>query len=154
MLLFIAFFVWFGAGQEANAAQLKNVIGGIPVRQAMLTDFKTLDRTDSLEKAVELTLAGSQKDFPVVYNGAIEGILTQTDLIRALSSGERRASVISAMQAGFTTVDSLDMLETAFTRLQDCNCHTLPVTDDGRLVGLLTMDNLGEYMRIQSAMNN
>lgn len=154
MLLLIAFFVWIGAGQEANAAQMKNVIGGIPVQQAMLTDFKTLETTDSLGQAVELTLAGSQKDFPVLANGHIEGILTQNDLIKALSAGDHKASVNATMQDGFVTVNSLDMLDTAFAKLQDCNCHTLPVTHENRLVGLLTMDNLGEYMRIQAAMKN
>jgi CBS-domain-containing membrane protein len=46
------------------------------------------------------------------------------------------------------------MLETAFSKLKDCDCHTLPVTHNKRLVGLLTMDNLGEYMRIKTALRN
>jgi len=151
-LLFIAFFVWIGAAQEASLAQMQTAIGGIPVQQAMLTDFQTLRRDDSLQHAIELTLAGSQKDFPVVDNGRIEGILTQTDLLKALSATNRDSTVSSAMQENFVTVDSLEMLETAFARLKDCNCHTLPVTLAGKLVGLMTMDNLGEYMRIQAAL--
>jgi CBS domain-containing protein len=151
-LLFIAFFVWIGAAQEASLAQIQAAIGGIPVQQAMLTDFRTLRRDDSLERAIELTLAGSQKDFPVVDNGRIEGILTQTDLLKALSAPNRDSTVSSAMQENFVTVDSLEMLEIAFARLKDCDCHTLPVTLDGKLVGLMTMDNLGEYMRIQGAL--
>ena len=151
-LLFIAFFVWIGASQEASLAQMQAAIGGIPVQQAMLTDFRTLRRDDSLERPIELTLAGSQKDFPVVDNGRIEGILTQTDLLMALSAPNRDSTVSSAMQENFVTVDSLEMLETAFARLKDCDCHTLPVTLDGKLVGLMTMDNLGEYMRIQAAL--
>jgi len=153
-LLFIAFFVWIGAAQEASMAQMKSAIGGIPVRQAMLTDFKTLHKNDSLDRAIELTLAGSQKDFPVVNNGSIEGILTQTDLLKALSARDQHSMVTSAMQNKFVTVDSLEMLETAFAKLKDCNCHTLPVTLDGKLVGLLTMDNLGEYIRIQAALKS
>ena len=46
------------------------------------------------------------------------------------------------------------MLETAFAKLQNCNCHTIPVLHNGILVGLMTMDNLGEFMRIQSVMKN
>ena len=134
--------------------QMKSAIGGIPVRQAMLTDFKMLHKNDSLDRAIELTLAGSQKDFPVVNNGSIEGILTQTDLLKALSARDQHSTVTSAMQNKFVTVDSLEMLETAFAKLKDCNCHTLPVTLDGKLVGLLTMDNLGEYMRIQAALKS
>ena len=152
LLLFIAFFVWIGAAQEASLAQMQSAIGGIPVKQAMLTDFKTLNSTDTLERAVELTLAGSQKDFPVADNGHIEGILTQTDLLKALAARDQYPTVAAAMQNEFVTVDSLEMLETAFAKLKDCSCHTLPVTLNGKLVGLMTMDNLGEYMRIQTAL--
>ncbi|UCD78858.1 MAG: site-2 protease family protein [Desulfobacterales bacterium] len=154
LLLFIAFFVWIGAAQEASLAQIQSAIGGIPVQQAMLTDFRILHKDDSLDRAIELTLAGSQKDFPVVDDGRVEGILTQTDLLKALSSQDRHQTVTTAMQRDFVTVDSLEMLETAFAKLKDCNCHTLPVTLNAELVGLLTMDNLGEYMRIQAAMKN
>ena len=151
-LLFIAFFVWIGAAQEASMAQMSSAISNTPVQQAMLTDFKYLHKNDGLDRAVELTLAGSQKDFPVVDNGRIEGILTQTDLLKALSARDRYPTVTSAMQNNFVTVDSLEMLESAFAKLKDCNCHTLPVTLNGELVGLLTMDNLGEFMRIQAAL--
>ena len=85
-------------------------------------------------------------------NGRIKGILTQSDLLKALSARDQHPTVESAMQKSFVTADSLEMLETAFAKLKDCNCHTLAVTLKGNLVGLLTMDNLGEYLRIQAAM--
>ena len=152
LLLFIAFFVWIGAAQETSMAHMSSAIRNTPVQQAMLTDFRYLNKNDSLDRAVELTLTGSQKDFPVVDNGRIEGILTQTDLLRALSASDQYPTVTSAMQDNFVTVNSLEMLESAFAKLKDCNCHTLPVTLNGKLVELLTMDNLGEYMRIQAAL--
>ncbi|CAB1075430.1 Putative zinc metalloprotease MJ0392 (EC [Olavius algarvensis Delta 1 endosymbiont] len=151
-LLFIALFVWIGAAQEAGSAKLQSALSGIPVQQAMITDFKTLDHNDQLEKAVEFTLAGSQKDFPVLVDGEIKGVLTQNDLIKALSQSAPHHPVTAASQKEFVTVDSLDMLENALAKLNNCNCHTLPVTRNGRLVGLLTMDNLGEFLRIQTAL--
>lgn len=154
LLLFIALFVWIGASQEASLAQLKSAIGGIPVQQAMITDFKVLQSSDGLDKAVALTLAGSQKDFPVADNGRIAGVLTQTDLMKALAQRDSHPTVASVAQNNFVTVDSHEMLEAAFAKLQDCNCHTLPVLHNGELVGLVTMDNLGEYMRIQAVMKN
>ncbi|MGD8286245.1 MAG: site-2 protease family protein [Desulfobacterales bacterium] len=150
-LLLIAFFVWIGAAQEASMAQMQSAIDGIPVQQAMLTDFRTLGKNDSLDRAVELTLAGSQKDFPVVENGRIEGILTQADLMKGLSARNQYPTVSSAMQHKFKAVNSLDMLETAFDKLKDCNCRMLPVTLNRKLVGLLTVDNLGEFLRIRAA---
>lgn len=153
-LLFIALFVWIGAAQEASMAQMKSAVGGITVQQAMISDFKQLEVTDSLKRAVELTLTGSQKDFPVVNNGSLEGVLTQTDLLKALADQENYPTVASAIQRKYATVDELDMLESAFAKLNDCNCHTLPVMHKEKLVGLVTMDNLGEYLRIQAAMGN
>jgi len=45
MLLFIALFVYLGATQEATLAQLKDFSAGLPVSEAMVTDFKTLPDT-------------------------------------------------------------------------------------------------------------
>jgi hypothetical protein len=44
------------------------------------------------------------------------------------------------------------MLETAVDKLKNCDCRTLPVTLNRKLVGLLTMDNLGEFLRIRAAL--
>jgi Zn-dependent protease/CBS domain-containing protein len=152
LLLFIALFVWIGAAQESSMTQFKSALGGIPVRQAMISDFKTLDLGDTLDRAVELTLAGSQKDFPVVSNGSLAGVLTQSDLLRALSA-DKAGDLASVVRKDHITVDDHDMLETALDKLKDCDCHTLPVTAGGKLVGLLTMDNLGEFVRIQTALS-
>jgi Zn-dependent protease/CBS domain-containing protein len=151
-LLFIALFVWIGAAQEASMVQMKSSIGGIPVKRSMLTDFRTLLPHHTVAHAVELTLAGSQKDFPVVQDGRVLGILTQNDLLAALTQKGQDTAVSEVMQQEFTTVDSFDMLETAFRQLRDCRCHTLAVTHKGTLVGLLTMDNVGEFIRIQAAV--
>ncbi|MGD8962247.1 MAG: CBS domain-containing protein [Desulfobacterales bacterium] len=133
---------------------MKSAISGIPVTNAMLTNFETLTRNQTLQQVVELTSAGTQKDFPVMDNGSVEGVLTQSDLLAALSRNGQRSPVSEAMQHHFTTVDAYNILETAFSKLKECNCHILPVTRDKRLVGLLTINNLGEYIRIQAALDN
>ena len=56
------------------------------------------------------------------------------------------------METTFETADPGEMLESVFVRLQNCGCHSLPVVKAGRLVGMLTMENIGEFMMIQSAL--
>jgi len=153
MLLFIALFVWIGASQEAGATQMKAAMAGTPVRAAMLTDFRHLDSAGTLRDAVRLILEGSQQDFPVVEGGRVGGILTRSDLLAALAAHGQNYPVTAAMRRDFLTTDYTGMLESAFQRLRECRCHTMPVIHEGRLVGLLTMDNLGEYFLIQAAMN-
>jgi Zn-dependent protease/predicted transcriptional regulator len=151
-LLFIAFFVWIGATQEASMVQIRSALGGIPVNHAMVTDYHTLAPEDNLERAIEMILAGSQQDFPVVEKAAVVGVLTRQDLLRVLAERGKTALVSEVMQRDIQVVDSSEMLESAFQRLQACQCHTLPVQRSGQLVGLLTMDNVGEFISIQSAL--
>lgn len=152
-LLFIAFFVWIGAQNEAKLVRMKSALDGIPVSQAMLTNFKTLSQDDTLAVVIDHILAGDQKEFPVVSEGQVVGILSESGLLKGLRNHGENTLVSSVMQTSFATADSYDMLDTAFARLQNCDCHTMPIFHDGQLVGLLTMDNIGEFIRIQSIVD-
>jgi Zn-dependent protease len=152
MLLFIALFVWIGAAQEASMVQMKSALGGIPVVRAMQTNFQILSSDDPLSRAVDEILAGAQQDFPVMEDGRVVGILTRKHLLEGLARRGQDSPVRDSMQREFLTVDASEMLESAFRRLQSCECHTVPVMRRGELVGLVTMDNVGEFVAIQAAM--
>ncbi|MEW5984224.1 MAG: site-2 protease family protein [Acidobacteriota bacterium] len=151
-LLFIALFVWIGATQEASVVQMRSALSGIPVNRAMITDYRTLSSADPVRHAVDLILAGSQHDFPVVDEGRLVGILTRGDLFSTLSAQGQNVQVGTVMQTSFRVVDALDMLESAMQQLQECACRTMPVVRGGHIVGLLTMDNVGEFVAIQAAL--
>lgn len=151
-LILIAVFVWIGAAQEASMAQMRSALGGIPVARAIVTDFRALRVGESLSRAVELILAGSQHDFPVLDGERVAGVLTRADLMAALASDGQDATVDGVMRREFEVADRAEMLEGAFQRLAACKCHTMPVLWNGQLVGLLTMENVGEFFMIQSAL--
>ncbi len=151
-LVFIALFVWMGAAQEASLVQLKSALGGIPISHAMIKEFYTLSPEDPLQRAVDHMLAGFQQDFPVVEGNRIVGVLTRSDLFKSLTHRGPQSRVIESMQSQFETADPFEMLESVFARLQTCNCHTLPVVRGGSLVGLLTMENVGEFLMVQAAI--
>jgi len=152
VLLFIALFVWIGAGQEANLARVKHALSGIPVARAMRTDFRSLAPDDTLARAAGLALTGSQGDFPVLQDGRIVGILEREALLRALSERGQATSVAALMRRDLAGVDSHDMLETALQRLQESGSQTLPVTRDGQLAGLVTAGSINEYLRLRSTL--
>ena len=152
-LVFIALFVWIGATQEATMVKVRSALGGVPVEKAMLTDFKTVSPEDPLSRLVELTMSGSQQDYPVTDGSGIVGIVTHQDLIKGLSEYGESATAGTIMRREFQSLDPGEMLEAAFMRLQSSDLITVPVVRNGSLVGLLTMDNVGEFMRIQAAMS-
>ncbi len=110
-LLFIAFFVWLGAEQEANMARIKHSLGGIPVSRAMQTNFNALSTTDTLAHAVELILSGSQHDFPVMDDARVVGMLERDTLIRALATTGQNESVARVMRPDVPEVDTHEMIE-------------------------------------------
>jgi Zn-dependent protease/CBS domain-containing protein len=151
-LIFVALFVWIGAGQEAAMSQMKSALGGIPLERALITEFRTLSPDDSLAQAVALLLSGSQQDFPVMDGSTVVGILTRADLLKALAGQTLQARVSDVMRREFLVADASEMIDVVFQRLQGHDCRTILVVRRGNLAGLLTMDNVGEFLSVQAAV--
>jgi hypothetical protein len=45
------------------------------------------------------------------------------------------------------------MLELVLNRLAGSSTRSMPVMQDGQLVGLVTLENLGEYLMVQNALH-
>ncbi|HEV2491434.1 MAG TPA: site-2 protease family protein [Terriglobia bacterium] len=151
-LLFIALFVWMGATEEAAMVTARTSLGGIPVQRVMVKEFRTLSADDALSVAVDHILDGWQQDFPVVWGDHVLGILTRDDVVRTLAKQGSNVRVRDAMRRDVPTVDSHDMLEKALQTLAQSNGRSIPVEHNGQLVGMLTMENVGEFIMIQTAL--
>ena len=103
MLVFVALFVWIGAAQESSFAQMKAALGGIPVRRLMITDFRALHPADTLQRAIELTLATTQRDFPVVEGDRVVG---RPDAGGADPRADRRRPRCARCRSSWSTTSS------------------------------------------------
>ena len=151
-LIFIALFVWIGAAAEAGMEQIKSTLSDAAVGRAMLTDFQILSPDDFLSHAIELTLAGSQKEFPVLVDAVIIGVLTQNDLLKGLQTRGEQARVGDCMQRKIQSADINEPLEEVLKRIQNCHCPLLSVTEADQLVGIVNLDNIIELIKIQTAL--
>jgi len=154
MLLLIALFVWIGATQEAAAAQMKASFAGATVRDAMLTEFRVLSPHDTLADATRLLLAGSQQDFPVAEGGRVVGILDHAALFQALRERGDAAKVSAEMRSQFVMLEASRSLEEALAEARADGGLTMAVIEEGRFVGLLTPENVGEFFLIRRALAN
>jgi Zn-dependent protease/CBS domain-containing protein len=154
MLVLIAVFVWFAAGAEAASADVKVALTGLPIRAAMITEFRSLSPYDSLSTAVERLLAGSQHDFPVVDGHLLVGVLTRKDLLRSLAHPPLGPAtrVGQIMTRELASADPSDTLENALERLEESGCPMLPVVRGGFVIGLLTSENIGELLMVRAAL--
>jgi CBS domain-containing protein len=105
LLVLIAVFVYFGAGQEAAAAQVRELARNVPVTEAMIARFATLSTDHTVASAVEALMQTSQHEFPVVdVAGQVVGILTRDDMTRALRTAGPDVPVSSIMHGGVPAV--------------------------------------------------
>lgn len=152
-LIFIAIMVYLGAQAEASQVEMQSALGGLHVKDAMMTRFRTLAAVDTLAKAVEELLAGSQHDFPVLDNGNLVGVLRREDLIKGLADGRRDSMVAEVMNRECGPVDEAADLTPALEEMSRNQRAIAPVMSGGRLVGLLTMENIGELMMVSSSLD-
>ena len=151
-LLFIAIFVWFGASMESSAEQLKSILSHASVRHAMFREFHILSPQDTLAKAVELTLAGSQKDFPVGTRNKPDKVLYHNDLIKGLQEKGEHARIGELPLQEILSTDINEPLGPLLERMQGSPAQMIYVTDAGQTVGLLNLEHLLELIRIQQAV--
>jgi Zn-dependent protease/CBS domain-containing protein len=145
LLLFVALFIYVGAMQESMAASAQALMQGAKVREAMVTDFRTLSHGDTIRDAAELLLATSQQDFPVMAGPRVTGLLSRSHLLRALAAEGPDGYVASAMDREFPRLEpDMDLAEAAGALTGGTNCAL--VFEDARLVGMLTAENLSEYL--------
>jgi CBS-domain-containing membrane protein len=153
MLLLIALFVWIGATLEAADVEVRAALASVPLRSVLVTEFRTLSPDQSLADAMALTLAGTQKDFPVVAGeGRLVGLLSQAALLNGLRARGEDSPVGAWMQRDFATAHADESLDTVWQRLREGEGHLLPVLDHGRLVGLIDLENLLELSRFHAAL--
>jgi Zn-dependent protease/CBS domain-containing protein len=152
ILIFIALFLYLGASQEAAFAGLKDVSHWLSVSDAMVTEFSVLSPRATVADAVDTLLRTSQHEFPVAdESGRVRGMLTRDDILRALQTRGPDAQVEDVMRRDVPLLQETASIEDAFEKMQESDCPALPVVDSRqRLVGILTVENVGELMMIRS----
>jgi Zn-dependent protease/predicted transcriptional regulator len=152
-LIFIAIFVYFGAQAEAELVETTSLIQGLQVRDAMMSRFRALAPEDTLATAVRELLAGSQDEFPVITDSKVEGVLQRQDIIKGLAERDQQIAVRELATHQCTGVEANAPLERTLETMRRDGCRTIPVFETGRIVGLLTMENISELIMVRSALN-
>jgi Zn-dependent protease len=148
MLIFIAFFVYLGAAQEGQVAVGRALTQGQPVRVAMISKFHTLPHGATVGDAAQLLLATAQQDFPVVHGEQVLGLLDRNSLLRAMASEGADAYITAYVDREFLKLSpDMDLAE-AMTLLTNSGPCAL-VMDGDRLLGLLTKENLSEFLLLR-----
>ena len=149
VLVFTALFVYLGAMQEGNAARGKLFTSGRAVRDAMITDFRSLAHGSSIRDAGDLLLATAQHDFPVTLGSQVLGLLSRSALMRAMMREGPEAYVSGAMERDYIRLSPQTDLSDALQRMAERRAPALVMDDEDQLVGMLTPEHLSEFILLK-----
>jgi len=146
-LTMIGFFLFIAAQLEERSAVFQSVLETVRLEDIMLTDFATLSPADTLEDALEKAVHSLQDDFPVIRGSDMVGVISRQKILQALRA-EGNGYVQSVMNRIFEVAQKKESLASAFRKLTARNLSIIPVVEDQRLVGIVTLQNLLHSMAL------
>jgi Zn-dependent protease len=144
-LVLIGFFLFLGAQMEDRTVMFHSLLEAVSMEDVMLTGFSILSPADTLEDALNKAVHTLQDDFPVVRGSNMVGVINKERIIEALRR-EGNGYVQSAMTRSFEIAQRTDSLGLGFRKLGTRGLTMIPVVDDLRLVGIVTLQNLTHSM--------
>jgi Zn-dependent protease/predicted transcriptional regulator len=148
-MLFIGFCLFFAAQLEERSIMFQSVLENVRLEEVMLTDFSTLSPADTLEDALSKAVHTLQDDFPVIRGTDMVGVVSKQRILAALRD-EGNAYVQSVMNKAFDISQRSETLASALKKFTAKELTVLPVVEAGRLVGIVTLQNLMHSMALLS----
>ena len=115
------------------------------VREAMLTDPRALEASATAQEAAELLVRPEVRAVLVVDGDRLVGLVTPAGLVQRVVAAGRdpRSTTLEeiAEEVGLT-VGPEEQLDDAYRLMEEEDIERLPVTEDGKLVGVLSRSAL------------
>jgi CBS domain-containing protein len=124
------------------------------IRELLKGDPVTVEASATVEEAAKLM---SEKDIGnvlVVENDEVKGIVTDRDIvIRVLAKGNGPdADVRDACTTDLETLEPDASIDDAIKKMEQGNVRRLPVVEDGKPVGVISLGDLAEARDRDSAL--
>ncbi len=130
-------------GAAGLISRVEELAYELTIAEVMTRDLKCVTPGVKMADVLDLLRQDRISGAPVVMNGALAGIISLEDLIRALRHNNMGAPVSEYMTRQVITVMSDHPLIEALRIFQQTRVGRLPVLDpDGKLVGIITKTNI------------
>lgn len=150
VLLLIAFFVYIGASEEERATTINICLEGIRVRNIMSADVHTVPPGMNLRELTDLVFREKHRGYPVVNGGELLGMVTTADIQRVAETLRQTTTVGDVMAKKIFDIGPDEEATVAMRKLTELGVRRLPVIENGRLVGILSREDLVRAMELCS----
>jgi Zn-dependent protease len=152
--VWIAFIGWFlesAASSQIQQTMVKGLLVGHKVSEVMNRGFEPLAGETSIEELVEKHVLGTgRRAFIIGRDGTPAGLLTLTG-IREIPRGNWSTTTAAQAMIPLDKVKTITPgaeLWTAFEKMGRDGVNQLPVVENERMVGMLSRDDIVDYLRV------
>ncbi len=150
---FIGWFLENAASASYRQVQSREALYGFTVSQAMTADCPVVPPSTTVSQLVqEYAFTTGHRCFLVAEEGRLMGVLTLHN-IKTVSQpnwGATQAkdimTPVDKLKVAYPDQDALSILE----QMDESNINQMPVVSEGRVIGLITRDNLIRFLHIRS----
>ena len=124
------------------------------IRDLLKGDPVTVEADATVEDAAKLMDEKDIGNVLVVENGEVQGIATDRDIVvRVIAKGNGPdASVSDAATTDLETLEPDASIEDAIKKMEQGNVRRLPVVEDGKPVGVISLGDLAQARDQDSAL--
>jgi predicted transcriptional regulator len=151
ILLVIAVFIYMAASSEELMVDVKATLKKFRVKDILPSEFLTLQSDATFSKVLELIFHSHQEDFPVINEtDTMIGFITRGDVINGIHQHGVAGSVSSIMRTNVPEVSEYKTLDEVQNIMQGNELKALPVLRDGKVVGVITTDDISRVYSMMS----
>ena len=146
--IFIAVFIYVGASQERKSVRIRSRLSGVKVSQAYSKGIPSLSANLTVLDALGVTQQTSYSHFPLIEGDQFVGLVSREDLIGAVEMSRSGVLLRDLRIKERPDIHLHDDLSEAQRLLEEHNLTALPVIELGRFMGLLSVKNIEEALRL------
>jgi Zn-dependent protease len=156
--LWIAFIGWFiesAAASQVQQQMVKGLLVGHKVTEVMQHDMEPISADMTIQDLVDhRVLAHGQRCFVAQRDDGTSGLLTLTDIKRVPRAAWPATRVAQVMipEEKLISIDADSEVWNALEKMGRDGVNQLPVLRDGKIVGLLSRDDLLHFLRVLQVM--
>ncbi len=120
------------------------------VRDIMTKEIVTIDEGETVLEAARIMSQRGISSLIVVKDGVPKGIITERDFVKKVCAKQLEASAIKigALMSRIRTVADPDTpIQVAVQRMANQGIRRLPIIQEGKVVGIVTVTDLARYLR-------
>ncbi|MHA6262058.1 site-2 protease family protein [Arenibacterium sp. CAU 1754] len=151
MLVLVALFVFMAAAAESKDVAMRSVARQLVARDALITSFDSLTPDDSIDTAAAALIRTTQHEFPILdMAGTLLGFVTRDALFQAkITETPGMQPVSTIMTTDIPQIRLATGLETVLDTLHKGHPAVAVTSPEGRMIGYITRENIGELMVIK-----